>query len=374
MPAVSETEATWAVVSLQPTMTTFKWPASCAPANGTATVVCGVCGTAVVPLHERRRGRHARGGGARRVGVAAGVGGGVRCTNTVAVAGAGNEAGVAERRSRGSADLRESGAAGAGAALDAVVDHRNVVRGGGPREIDLAPARRQGGGEAGRRGRGLRVSGRRGGARRVGVAAGVAVRVGGADAVAVAGPGREAGVVERDAGGGGDLGEAPAADADAAFDAVDGDAHVVGGPCPGEIDLAGVERRRRGLERRRRGGRLGVFDRGDRADGGRVGAQVAGGVGGADAVTVAGPERQAGVGEAGAGGRADLDVVGAVAAADAAFDEVVRHGDVVGGDRPGEIDLGGRRHRGGRGSPARSEPACPAAAVRHCPRGRRPSA
>src|SRR6266436_9596544 len=45
-PCVSVTEETRAVVSFQPTTTTFRFPADCAAVNGTATVSIGVCGVA----------------------------------------------------------------------------------------------------------------------------------------------------------------------------------------------------------------------------------------------------------------------------------------------------------------------------------------
>jgi len=40
------TEMTLAVESFQPTITTLRLPAPCAPGNATVTVDCGVCGTA----------------------------------------------------------------------------------------------------------------------------------------------------------------------------------------------------------------------------------------------------------------------------------------------------------------------------------------
>jgi len=45
-PLVSLTETTVAVESFHPTTTTFKFPAVCASAYTTATVVCGLCGVA----------------------------------------------------------------------------------------------------------------------------------------------------------------------------------------------------------------------------------------------------------------------------------------------------------------------------------------
>src|SRR3989442_2230508 len=45
-PIVSLTAARLAEVSLQPTTTTFRFPADCAPLNGTATVTIGACGVA----------------------------------------------------------------------------------------------------------------------------------------------------------------------------------------------------------------------------------------------------------------------------------------------------------------------------------------
>src|SRR5258707_5456486 len=45
-PIVSLSDATVAEVSLEPTTTTFRLPAVCAPLNGTATVIMGVCGVA----------------------------------------------------------------------------------------------------------------------------------------------------------------------------------------------------------------------------------------------------------------------------------------------------------------------------------------
>src|SRR6266436_7822307 len=45
-PFVSVTEATWAVVSFQPTTTTFRFPADWARAYGTLTLIAGVCGVA----------------------------------------------------------------------------------------------------------------------------------------------------------------------------------------------------------------------------------------------------------------------------------------------------------------------------------------
>ena len=46
LPRESVTVIACETVSLHPTITTFRFPAVCAPANGTTTVVCGDCGTA----------------------------------------------------------------------------------------------------------------------------------------------------------------------------------------------------------------------------------------------------------------------------------------------------------------------------------------
>jgi hypothetical protein len=45
-PFVSVTETTPAMVSFQPTATTFRFPADCAAVNGTLTAVTAVCGAA----------------------------------------------------------------------------------------------------------------------------------------------------------------------------------------------------------------------------------------------------------------------------------------------------------------------------------------
>ena len=116
-----------------------------------------------------------------------------------------------------------------------------VVCRGAPGEVDATAAdRRSRSGCAGMVGW-LGVGGGGGGGG-VGVGGLVAGGVGGEDAVAVAGAGGEGGVVVGGAGavGGGDLVEGGAAGALAAFDAVAGDADVVGGGGPGEVDLDGA--------------------------------------------------------------------------------------------------------------------------------------
>ena len=172
-----------------------------------------------------------------------------------------------------------------------------------------------------RSGRGVGCGGGGGGGDR-GVGAEVVGLVDGADLVAVGGRGGQAGVVEGGAGGGADLGEVGAAGAGAALDAVLGDADVVGGGGPAEVDLGGA--RRRGGQPGRRGRRGGVGRRGGGGGGDRgVGAEVVGLVDGADLVAVGGRGGQAGVVERGAGGGADLGEVGA-AGARAALDAVAR--------------------------------------------------
>src|SRR5262249_56528740 len=104
----------------------------------------------------------------------------------------------------------------------------------------------------GRRGR---VGCRRCGAARRSADLEVAGGVGGADAVAIAVGGADAGVLVRGAGtcSAGDLGEVGAPGALAALDLVTGDAGVVVGGAPGQVDLAtcdGVRGRRARLRRR----------------------------------------------------------------------------------------------------------------------------
>src|SRR4029079_6799455 len=96
---------------------------------------------------------------------------------------------------------------------------------------------------------------------------------------------------------------------------------------------------------RRRGGRVDVTRR--RGGGGdvRVRADVAGGVGRAHAVAVAGRSRQPGGGERRRRAGGDLREV-AAAGARAALDHVARDAHVVGRRRPRQIDLVGARQRG----------------------------
>jgi len=49
LPRESLTELTTLAVSFHPTITTFRFPAVCAPGYATVTVVCDVCGTADLP-------------------------------------------------------------------------------------------------------------------------------------------------------------------------------------------------------------------------------------------------------------------------------------------------------------------------------------
>src|SRR5207249_765646 len=80
-----------------------------------------------------------RGGDVR---VTAEVARGVDGAHLVAVAGARGETGITEVRGGGRGDLRERGAAGALAALDAVAGDAHVVGRGRPPQIDLRCARR----------------------------------------------------------------------------------------------------------------------------------------------------------------------------------------------------------------------------------------
>src|SRR5262249_33701415 len=147
------------------------------------------------------------------------------------------EAGVVERGAGGGADLGERGAARALAALDQVAGDGDVVGRARPRQVDLRGRER--GGQEGRGGRGGRRV-RRGagdGGGRAGERPHVVGGVGGAHAEAVARAGGEPGAVERGAGGGADLGERGAARALAALDEVVGDADVVGGRGPRQVDL-----------------------------------------------------------------------------------------------------------------------------------------
>ena len=117
-----------------------------------------------------------------------------------------------------------------------------AVGGGGPDQINLTTAGRCRG-QAGRIGWRGRIR-RRGGGGGIGdiriVHAHVVGGIDGLHPVAVVGGGGQAGVVERDAGGRSDLDEARAACPLAAFQAIAGDADVVGCSVPAEIDLRGA--------------------------------------------------------------------------------------------------------------------------------------
>src|SRR5262249_56821035 len=91
--------------------------------------------------HARRRGWLRVGRGLRRCGRGAGVRpevvGRIGSAHAVGVAGRGGQSRVGEGGRRGRRDLREGGAADAGAAFDEISRHANVVRRGGPGQIDL---------------------------------------------------------------------------------------------------------------------------------------------------------------------------------------------------------------------------------------------
>src|SRR5262249_2657940 len=138
-----------------------------------------------------RRGRR---GGARGVGVAALVAGGVERADAVGVARPGADARVVVRGAGGGRDLGEVAAPGAGAALDVVAGDADVVGRGAPGEIDVG-ARDGGRGQRPGRRRRRGVGRGRDRARGVGVGALVAGGVERADAVGVVPGGADAGVL-----------------------------------------------------------------------------------------------------------------------------------------------------------------------------------
>src|SRR5262249_47402893 len=142
-----------------------------------------------------------------------------------------------------------------------------------------------------------------------------------------------------------DLREVAAPDAAAPLDEVAGDADVVRGGDPGQVDLH--RRDGRGRQAGGRGGRLRVGRRaGRRRARIRVRALVARPFGGPARVAESGAAGQPRVHEAARGRGADLGEVAASRPA-APLDDVARDPDVVGGGDPDQVDLRRRNGRGG---------------------------
>src|SRR5207237_310460 len=140
----------------------------------------------------------------------------------------------------------------------------------------------------------------------------VARGIGCADAVAVAGLRVEASIAVRSARHGSDLGEVAAAAALTSFDAIRGDADVVGGGAPGEVDLTTSGRRGRQTRRSRRRLRVRRLLRtGPSRRSSDV--KVARGIGCADAVAVASLRVEASIAVARTGHGRDLGEVAAAA-------------------------------------------------------------
>src|SRR4029077_1838685 len=81
-----------------------------------------------------------RGGRAGEIGIRAEISGRVGRTHLVGVAGIRGKTCIGEAGRRWRSDLREGGAAAAGAALHAISGDADVVAGGGPAQIDLRAA------------------------------------------------------------------------------------------------------------------------------------------------------------------------------------------------------------------------------------------
>ena len=184
-----------------------------------------------------------RGRGNVRV-IQAQIPGAIHRADAVAVAGAGGQARIAMAVGAGGGDLGKGGAACPLTALHPVAGQAApaAVGRGGPSQSDLTAASRHRG-QPGRIGWGNRVGrwrlGGGGGHVRVGHTD-IRGGIDGLHAVAVGGGGDQARVAERGTGGRGDLYEGGAAHALTALHAIAGDAHIIGGRSPTQVELGGT--------------------------------------------------------------------------------------------------------------------------------------